>query len=127
MIQSFTIENFKSYRKAELKLAPLTVLVGANASGKSNALEAIRFLSWMAQGQKLSSLQFEVNQKNAAIRGQLKDVFFRGEKSFRLGCKVNSASKDLGGWKLLLKLDLRAEKEIHVYEESVYSEKDEML
>lgn len=34
MLSSFTIENFKSYREATLKLAPLTVLIGANASGK---------------------------------------------------------------------------------------------
>ena len=47
------IESFKSYRKATLKLAPLTVLIGANASGKSNAVEALRLLSWLAQGNKL--------------------------------------------------------------------------
>ena len=41
MLSSFTIEGFKSYREATLKLAPLTVLIGANASGKSNAVEAL--------------------------------------------------------------------------------------
>jgi len=127
MIQSFTIENFKSYKKAELKLAPLTVMVGANASGKSNALEAIRFLSWMAQGQKLSALRFEINQNNAAIRGQLKDVLFRGEESFRIGCEISSPFKDLGGWKMQMELDIREGKEIHILKESMYSERDEML
>lgn len=127
MIQSFTIENFKSYRKAEFKLAPLTVMVGANASGKSNALEAIRFLSWMAQGQKLSSLQFEVNQNNTSIRGKLKDVFFKGEKTFELGCSLKVPFKDLGGWLLKIKLDLREEKEIHIYNESLYSKSNDML
>ena len=38
MLSSFTIENFKSFREAAtLEFAPLTVLIGANASGKSNA------------------------------------------------------------------------------------------
>ena len=50
MIQSFSIENFKSFRKATLPLAPLTLLIGANASGKSNAIEAIQLLSWLASG-----------------------------------------------------------------------------
>ena len=50
MIQSFTIKNFKSFREATLPLAPLTVLIGANASGKSNAVEAMQLLSWLASG-----------------------------------------------------------------------------
>lgn len=127
MIRSFTIENFKSFKNAELKLAPLTVLIGANAAGKSNALEAIRFLSWMAQGSKLSALQFEVNQNNVSIRGKLKDVFFKGEKTFQLGCGLDGPIKDLGGWFLKIKLDLREEKEIHIYHESLYSEANDML
>lgn len=45
MLKSFSIKNFKSYRRATLPLAPLTVLIGANASGKSNAIEAMRLLS----------------------------------------------------------------------------------
>jgi len=124
MIQSFTIENFKSYKTAVLKLAPLTVMVGANASGKSNALEAIRFLSWMAQGQKLSSLQFEINQNNAAIRGQIKDVFFRGDNEFKLGCEV----QDLGhSWELQITLDHRLGKEIHISKESMKIDSSEIL
>lgn len=37
MFTSISLINFKSYRKATLPLAPLTLLIGANASGKSNA------------------------------------------------------------------------------------------
>ena len=39
MLTSFTFKNFKSYRQAELPLAPLNVMLGANAYGKSNAIE----------------------------------------------------------------------------------------
>ena len=49
MLDAITLENFKSYRKARLPLAPLTVLIGANASGKSNAIEGMRLLSWLVQ------------------------------------------------------------------------------
>ena len=41
MLSSIRIQKFKSYRDATLHLAPLTVLIGANASGKSNAIEAL--------------------------------------------------------------------------------------
>ena len=49
---SITIKNFKSYKEATLPLSPLTLLIGANASGKSNAIEAFRFLSWVAGGER---------------------------------------------------------------------------
>ena len=41
--------NFKSIRELDLELGPLTVLVGPNASGKSNVLDVLRFI-----GQALS-------------------------------------------------------------------------
>jgi predicted ATPase len=126
MIESFTIEGFKSYKSAELKLAPLTVLVGANASGKSNALEAIRFLSWIAQGQKLSSLQFEINQNNAAIRGQLSNLFHERGGKFSIACKIDS--KVLGfSTSLKLTFDLRTKRELHIYSEILDSEKHGIL
>ncbi|WP_373495878.1 AAA family ATPase [Aquiflexum sp.] len=126
MIQSFTIENFKSYKNAEFKLAPLTVMVGANASGKSNALEAIRFLSWMAQGQKLSALQFEINQNNAAIRGQLGNILYTGSKDFTLGCRMFEKAFGLG-WEVSLTLGLRLGKEFHINHEYLKSDQDGIL
>jgi AAA15 family ATPase/GTPase len=38
MLTELTLSNFKSYHHARLPLAPLTFLIGANASGKSNML-----------------------------------------------------------------------------------------
>jgi predicted ATPase len=51
MITAYHLKHFRSYREATLPLAPLTLLIGANASGKSNALEGLRMLARMAQGQ----------------------------------------------------------------------------
>ena len=49
MLSSFTIEGFKSYKEpATLKLGPLTVLIGANASGKSNAIEEFLLFAVMS-------------------------------------------------------------------------------
>src|ERR1700677_3637084 len=41
MITSVVTQNFKKLRNLEMELEPLTVLVGANGSGKSSVLEAI--------------------------------------------------------------------------------------
>jgi len=40
------IENFKSINRLELELAPLTILVGPPASGKSNILDALALLGY---------------------------------------------------------------------------------
>ena len=48
MITELRLENWKSYEKASLHIDPLSVLVGTNASGKSNALDALLFLHRVA-------------------------------------------------------------------------------
>ena len=44
MISRLAIKNFRSLRDVELRPGPLTVLIGANGAGKSNILDALRFL-----------------------------------------------------------------------------------
>jgi predicted ATPase len=45
LIQRVAIENFKSISKCVVDLAPLTILVGRNGSGKSNFLDALKFVT----------------------------------------------------------------------------------
>ncbi|MCB0629248.1 MAG: AAA family ATPase [Saprospiraceae bacterium] len=124
MIERVGIKNFKSYKNAELKLAPLTVLIGANASGKTNALEAIRFLSWMAQGQKLSKLQ-----NDDFIRGKIKNFPRSGEKSFTLECTINKAGLSFETLNfnleefnhLAIELEIRQGGDLHIGYEAISS------
>lgn len=44
MLERLRLTDFKSFVDEEVELAPLTLLVGANASGKSNFFDALRFL-----------------------------------------------------------------------------------
>ena len=44
MITRIWARNFKSIKELDLELGPLTVLVGPNASGKSNVLDILRFV-----------------------------------------------------------------------------------
>ena len=50
------LENFKNFKNATLELGPLTVLVGTNASGKSNLRDAFRFLHGIARGYSLAEI-----------------------------------------------------------------------
>ena len=92
MLESIRIKNFKSYIDATLNLSPLTVLIGANASGKSNAIEALKLLSWIAQGNSLGSIASMVQERNHKIRGLVKELGFRGEKIFEFSCTGRDAS-----------------------------------
>ena len=50
MISELKIRNFKSLESVDLKLGHFNLLVGANASGKSNFLDALRFLQGVGNG-----------------------------------------------------------------------------
>ena len=41
MITKLSIKNFRGIERGELELAPLTILLGGNNSGKSTILEAL--------------------------------------------------------------------------------------
>ena len=51
-LKSIHVENFRSLRKVDLPLKPLTVLVGPNASGKSNILRALEVLNKLMMDEK---------------------------------------------------------------------------
>ena len=116
MLTAFSLNTFKSYRSARLPLGPLTVLIGANASGKSNAIEGLRLLSWLAQGQKLSSIQYETQNSERVLRGRVNDLGYAGEVRFGIGSETN-----LPDWnRLELEISLRDDG-LHVYSESITS------
>ena len=48
-ITKLTVENFKSFDKLEVELHPFNIVVGSNASGKSNFLDVFKFLRDIAE------------------------------------------------------------------------------
>lgn len=55
MITELQLENWKSYEKSSLHIDSLTILIGTNASGKSNALDAFVLLNRIASGAMITS------------------------------------------------------------------------
>lgn len=92
MITRITIEQFKSYRSAALPIGPLTLLIGTNASGKSNAIEAMRFLSLLAEGRRLDDLFTSVQREDVPIRGTTADLTYDGTDALALGCSMESGN-----------------------------------
>lgn len=94
MIKSIHLQNWKSFRDATLYFDPLTILIGTNASGKSNALDAIDFLARMGQGKDLATcLRSESN--GDSFRGGVDWVATKGEDSFTITIKVTGDEENV--------------------------------
>ena len=56
MITSLRLIDFKNFADETLRVGPFTVIVGANASGKSNIRDAFRFLHGVGRGYTLAEI-----------------------------------------------------------------------
>lgn len=56
MITSLRLVDFKNFADETLRLGPFTVIVGTNASGKSNIRDAFRFLHGVGRGYTLAEI-----------------------------------------------------------------------
>lgn len=56
MITSLRLVDFKNFADETLRIGPFTVIVGANASGKSNIRDAFRFLHGIGRGYTLAEI-----------------------------------------------------------------------
>lgn len=94
MLTRFGVRNFKSFRDATLRLSPLTVLIGANASGKSNLLEAIQLFSWLAAGRRFDEVLSAVRDRELALRGAPASLFRFGQSSLSVLAEVEHGGVD---------------------------------
>lgn len=95
-LDSFSLLNFRSYRQAEIRFGRLTLLVGPNASGKSNLIEGLRLLCWLARGLRFSELPRQIAGGEVCLRGDSNSFAYEtsGKGHFRLGCQVSPKSLD---------------------------------
>lgn len=84
MLTDFHINNYRSIRKAWLKLPKVTVIVGANGSGKSNLYRAMYLVSTTTTGQLARSV---------AEEGGMKSIIWDGKYSNHDEFKVNLSVK----------------------------------
>lgn len=116
LIKSFIFENFKSFVKANLDLENLTIMIGSNASGKSNAIEGIKILSEVSTGKEFSVILDGSRNMDSDIRGGSRGCPKINTKYFKLGCIVNlDDSADLE-----YIINIYVEDRIFVHEESLY-------
>lgn len=89
MITKLSLYNWKSFQKAELFIDPITVLIGLNASGKSNVIDALRFLQ-RSTVMPLTTAILGSEVQTQEIRGGIEWVCLKGENTFRLEVLLKS-------------------------------------
>jgi predicted ATPase len=67
-LKTWKVRNFKSIKDAELSFAPLTLLVGANSSGKTSLMQSILLVVQAAQGENRGST-FPLNGSLVSVGG----------------------------------------------------------
>ncbi len=95
MLQRFELRNFKAFRQQLFDLAPITVFVGRNGTGKSSVLQALAFL-------KQSSLRGEaayVGYPEAPVLAELgsfEEIVHLGDNTLPIELRVKAQLDSLG-------------------------------
>jgi predicted ATPase len=88
LIDEIALTNYRSIISCQAKFSPLTILIGANGSGKSNIIKALEFMSDIAQ----NGLQEAVSQRGGfyeLLPKALPDSLrWKSRVSIRLSSKV---------------------------------------
>lgn len=90
MIRELRLKNWKSFEDSTLYIDPLTILIGTNASGKSNMLDAFLFLNRVSAGVGIfQAINGDVNLP--LLRGGMEWVCRKPETRFSLEIRVDGA------------------------------------
>lgn len=96
MIERLRLVNFKSFADVTIPFGPLTLLVGANAAGKSNIADALRFLKGVGLGYRFSDIVSERFGRSGVvewhgIRGGMREVPRFGQHKVQFECRIPAA------------------------------------
>ena len=95
MLQKLELRNFKGFRQQSFDLAPITVLVGRNGTGKSSVLQALAFLkqSSVAGKEVYSALN---GASVLAELGSFADLVHTGDSSLPIEIRIQAQLDSLG-------------------------------
>ena len=112
MITSLRLIDFKNFADETLRMGPFTVIVGANASGKSNLRDAFRLLHGIGRGYNLADAvggrygaggQVEWSQ----VRGAFGEIIRFGQPAFRLDVEMDQVRDHLSRYSIEISNDER--------------------
>ena len=96
MITSIKIHGFKSFQNFEMTFTPLTIVAGANASGKSNLFDALRLLARLAETDLKTAFRDQRGSPSELFT-QYGENWYASEMDFTVEMLVNRTVKDNWG------------------------------
>ena len=100
MITSIRLENFKNFANEILHMGPFTVIIGANASGKSNIRDALRFLHGIGRSYTIAEIiggkhSLDSYSDWLPIRGGINEISRFGSNEFKIEVSITIEQKDI--------------------------------
>jgi predicted ATPase len=122
VFEHLTFTSFKSLQRAALPLSPFTLLVGANASGKSNVREAFRFLHGIARGYTLAEIVGEKWIEGGVrvwtgVRGGSTHIAYKDASRFSLRCNLREERRV---YDYRIDIELREDRTLYVAREHLW-------
>ncbi|MGI4875736.1 MAG: AAA family ATPase [Janthinobacterium lividum] len=96
MITRIEIDGFKSFSNFVMDFSPMTVVAGANASGKSNLFDALQLLSGLVQVDDLRNAFSKQRGDAYELFTQYDDQHYAKQMTFKVDMLVNRTVRD--GW-----------------------------
>lgn len=88
-LKTLMIENFKSFEgKNRFFVEELTTIIGLNASGKSNVIEALSILSMVSRDILVTNILNTTSTMALPIRGGAQGCLRGNKRTFGLGCTI---------------------------------------
>lgn len=115
VVEEVRLTSFKSFENAVLPLDELTLLVGRNGSGKSNALDGLWALARLSQGEDVRDA-LDGGREGPSVRGGAVGCAPFGGSDFTLGCSVRS-----GRQLVHMDVTIRVEPSVQVVAETLVS------
>ena len=103
MLTYLKINGFKSFQNFEMEFTPLTVIAGANASGKSNLFDALKLLARLAETDNLKKAFKEQRGEFLELFTQYAENDYASEIEFIVEMLVNKNVTDAWGNSTTLK------------------------
>lgn len=99
MLKDITLRNFKIWKTTDLlQLAPVTLLLGTNSSGKSSIIQSLLLIRQTVRcnDPNLSLYFGEEGRQDSVVMGQFSDVLCRHGSDKYIGIEFNWARPDSG-------------------------------
>lgn len=115
MLSQLRFKKFKSFADTTMPVEPITILIGANASGKSNVIDGLQILSGLATNRELIDMLDGIRGQETGIRGGSRGAPRYDSASFELGFSL-----DCGEYSLDYEIRIGVKPRVWLLSESLY-------